>query len=238
MQTGSVLTQGGPTHYRQHHSRHHRAAPAQVGPSSSGRLHFGNLQHHESTATSLSVDFRLTTAERPVAYRNGLEHAYTAGIGGPHNRRSVNSVISSLAALPASLPMPTGEDSERVVLKPLPRAVENVADDPSLHNPLARQERLSTGWFGVSTLQSIWPGEAWASQGILSHEDTAAWVDCGCVHVKTSRKSAILDKKLCQHLHNLTVPVRGKFRLFGLACRSNGTTYVFVPSCHSLPQSL
>ena len=159
MQTGSVLTQGGPTHYRQHHSRHHRAAPAQVGLSSSGRLHFGNLQHQESTATSISVDFRLTTAERPVAYRNGLEHAYTAGIGGPHNRRSVNSVISSLAALPASLPMPTGEDSERVILKPLPRAVENVADDPSLHNPLARQERLSTGWFGVSTLPSIWPGE-------------------------------------------------------------------------------
>lgn len=33
--------------------------------------------------------------------------------------------------------------------KPLPRAVENAADDPSLHNPLQRMERLSTGWFGV-----------------------------------------------------------------------------------------
>ncbi|CAL8466503.1 g6039 [Coccomyxa elongata] len=45
--------------------------------------------------------------------------------------------------------MPTGEDRETKALKPLPRDVENVADDPSLHNPLARQERLSTGWFGV-----------------------------------------------------------------------------------------
>ena len=51
--------------------------------------------------------------------------------------------------------MPTGEDRE-IALKPLPRAVENVADDPSLHNPLARQERLSTGWFGVSTLLFPW----------------------------------------------------------------------------------
>lgn len=33
--------------------------------------------------------------------------------------------------------------------KPLPRAVENAADDPSLHNPLQRMERLGTGWFGV-----------------------------------------------------------------------------------------
>lgn len=154
MQTGSVITQGGPRHYRQHYSRHHRTAPAQVGPSPSGRLHFGNLpsQHHEGTATSISIDFRLAEVERPVIFRNGLEHAYSAGIGGPHNRRSVHPVMTSLTALPASLPMPTGEDSENAVLKPLPRAVENVADDPSLHNPLARQERLSTGWFGVSTL--------------------------------------------------------------------------------------
>ncbi len=156
MQTGSYTIQGGPTHYRQHHTRHHRAAPAQVGPASSGRLHLGNLpsQHHDSTATSISVNFRLTSAERPLAFRNGLEQAYSAGIGGPHNRRSVHPVITSLTALPASLPMPTGEDRETKALKPLPRAVENVADDPSLHNPLARQERLSTGWFGVSLLPS------------------------------------------------------------------------------------
>ncbi len=156
MQTGSLIIQGGPTHSRQHHARHHRAAPTQVGPAPSGRLHLGNLpsQHHDSTATSISVDFRLSRAERPLAFRNGLEQAYPAGIGGPHNRRSVHPVISSLTALPASLPMPTGEDRE-IALKPLPRDVENVADDPSLHNPLARQERLSTGWFGVSTLRFL-----------------------------------------------------------------------------------
>lgn len=32
---------------------------------------------------------------------------------------------------------------------PLPRDVENLADDPGLHNPLERSERMSTGWFGV-----------------------------------------------------------------------------------------
>lgn len=33
--------------------------------------------------------------------------------------------------------------------KPLPRDVENRADDPSLKNPLKRMERLGTGWMGV-----------------------------------------------------------------------------------------
>lgn len=34
-------------------------------------------------------------------------------------------------------------------VKPLPRNVENRADDPSLENPLKRMERLGTGWMGV-----------------------------------------------------------------------------------------
>lgn len=34
-------------------------------------------------------------------------------------------------------------------LKPLPRVLENVADDPRLHNPLQRLERLGSGWLGV-----------------------------------------------------------------------------------------
>lgn len=34
-------------------------------------------------------------------------------------------------------------------LKPLPRILENVADDPRLHNPLQRLERLGSGWLGV-----------------------------------------------------------------------------------------
>lgn len=38
---------------------------------------------------------------------------------------------------------------EEQPLVPLPRDVENLADDPRLQNPLQRLERLSTGWFGV-----------------------------------------------------------------------------------------
>jgi hypothetical protein len=38
---------------------------------------------------------------------------------------------------------------EEEALKPLPREVEGLVDDPSVHNPLQRMERLGTGWFGV-----------------------------------------------------------------------------------------
>lgn len=48
----------------------------------------------------------------------------------------------------AAVPSTVIEKTESLAL-PLPRAVENVADDPLLHNPLQRMERLSTGWFGV-----------------------------------------------------------------------------------------
>jgi len=47
-------------------------------------------------------------------------------------------------------------------LKQLPKAVENVADDPTLANPLQRHQRLSTGWMGVIlefegiVMQSTW----------------------------------------------------------------------------------
>ena len=50
-------------------------------------------------------------------------------------------------AVPASVPESANETG--ISLKPLPRAVENVADDPSLHNPLQRLHRLGPGWFGV-----------------------------------------------------------------------------------------
>ncbi|KAL3153808.1 hypothetical protein ABBQ32_013389 [Trebouxia sp. C0010 RCD-2024] len=50
-------------------------------------------------------------------------------------------------AVPASVPESANETA--ISLKPLPRAVENVADDPSLHNPLQRLHRLGPGWFGV-----------------------------------------------------------------------------------------
>ena len=38
---------------------------------------------------------------------------------------------------------------DQEILLPMPRSVEGVADDPSIHNPLQRAERLSTAWFGV-----------------------------------------------------------------------------------------
>ena len=51
---------------------------------------------------------------------------------------------------------------EKSRLRELPRDVENVADDPNLHNPLQRQQRLSTGWMGVSTcFQLPATGLAW-----------------------------------------------------------------------------
>ena len=68
----------------------------------------------------------------------------------------MHTVLTSLAALPASLPVPTGEEHRESHAKALPRNVENVADDPRLHNPLARLERLSTGWFGVSPWSLLW----------------------------------------------------------------------------------
>lgn len=156
MQTMASLTQMYPTHYRQLKGRSQRAAPSHGGPSSSGRSLLGTIpslspQQQAAAGPPVSLGLQLTEAQRPLSYRSGLEYPYAAGIGGPHNSRSVQSVVTSLAALPASLPLPAGQDrSEEAVLKPLPRAVENVADDPSLHNPLARLERLSTGWFGVS----------------------------------------------------------------------------------------
>lgn len=66
-------------------------------------------------------------------------------------------------ALPASIPRPvrsyesvyafyTDESSateQRASPKQLPRNVEGAADDPRLHNPLQRMERLGTGWMGV-----------------------------------------------------------------------------------------
>lgn len=62
-----------------------------------------------------------------------------------HRKTSLSCRASSA---PVTVSIPAVETSEPY-LKPLPRAVENVADDASLHNPLVRMERLSTGWFGV-----------------------------------------------------------------------------------------
>lgn len=44
---------------------------------------------------------------------------------------------------------PEIEVEEKAELKPLPTNVENIADDPTLGNPLERMQRMGTGWFGV-----------------------------------------------------------------------------------------
>ena len=109
-----------------------------------------------SARPAVALEMRQATAEQPLAFRNGMEQSYAVGIGGPHRRKTAQSFAASYAAVPASIPVPTGEnDALEIQLKPLPRNVENVADDPSLHNPLARLERLGTGWFGVSIRS--WP---------------------------------------------------------------------------------
>jgi beta-phosphoglucomutase-like phosphatase (HAD superfamily) len=57
---------------------------------------------------------------------------------------------SSDLALNAGVPLRREKKASAVhALVPLPRAVEGLSDDPNLHNPLQRQERLGTGWFGV-----------------------------------------------------------------------------------------
>lgn len=48
-----------------------------------------------------------------------------------------------------SAPKVVEQLKEQEELKPLPREVEGLVDDPSVHNPLQRMERLGTGWFGV-----------------------------------------------------------------------------------------
>lgn len=49
-----------------------------------------------------------------------------------------------------SVPVGVVEKTEEAVALPLP-PLESPADDPRLHNPLQRMERLGTGWFGVIT---------------------------------------------------------------------------------------
>lgn len=61
-----------------------------------------------------------------------------------------NQRSSRAARLELALTLPQEDwPSRDVPLKPLPRVLENVADDPRLHNPLQRLERLGSGWLGV-----------------------------------------------------------------------------------------
>lgn len=82
----------------------------------------------------------------------------------PSPGATLSQPLTACAAYSFQTPalVPVREVSESAELKPLPRAVENVADDPSLANPLARQNRLNTAWMGVSfpcerSILSCWP---------------------------------------------------------------------------------
>lgn len=72
----------------------------------------------------------------------------------PVTRAQFQTYRSSRAPrLEPALSVPVKDDWKRKVpktaLKPMPRRQENVADDPSLGNPLLRMERLGPGWLGV-----------------------------------------------------------------------------------------
>lgn len=59
----------------------------------------------------------------------------------------VSSSVESTSYAESSIPSSSGVGGSD--LKPLPRNVESPADDPTLHNPLKRMERMGTGWMGV-----------------------------------------------------------------------------------------
>ncbi|KAI8470763.1 MAG: HAD-like domain-containing protein [Monoraphidium minutum] len=66
-------------------------------------------------------------------------------------RASILARFSAAVPAPVAAPGPGGSGGAGAaeIALPLPRAVESAADDPLLHNPLERMERLGTGWFGV-----------------------------------------------------------------------------------------
>lgn len=77
--------------------------------------------------------------------------------------RSRRSALATTAfAQPQSPPVREPEGNPGAAPLPLPKTVENVADDPKLANPLERHQRLSTGWIGVVmedegiVVQSTW----------------------------------------------------------------------------------
>ena len=67
--------------------------------------------------------------------------------GHPAKRQAVPS--SRCQAQADSTVQALVREVEKRKLRPLPTNTENVADDASLHNPLQRHQRLSTGWMGV-----------------------------------------------------------------------------------------
>jgi hypothetical protein len=67
-----------------------------------------------------------------------------------------SSISASRSSTEALIPALVRElQKEKEMLLPLPKDVENLADDPQLHNPLKRSERMGTGWFGVSLWKEL-----------------------------------------------------------------------------------
>ena len=96
-----------------------------------------------------------------------------------HQRSTASGRVSASALIPVPV-RETVADEE--MLMPMPKDVENLADDPQLHNPLQRSERMSTGWFGVSI--PLLP------HSIAVHE---------FAEVQRSRGSSVNAWEMCKH---------------------------------------
>lgn len=127
---------------------HHRVSE---GPQAELRASAVCQRSHQPAATSGT--WALASQRGLICLPRHLTSASAAGFSA-HSACQPLTVCSAVSLTSTPAPVPVREVSDRAELKPLPRAVENVADDPALHNPLARQNRLSPGWMGVRALTS------------------------------------------------------------------------------------
>lgn len=100
--------------------------------------------------------------------------------------RSSISTASNGAAMASVTALLTATNApvEQEALMPLPLDVEGAADDPSLHNPLERQARLGTGWFGVVVEYDgvLFQDSAEQHKEVSSTGlNGRAWLEGGCV---------------------------------------------------------
>jgi len=139
-------------------------APGPAGPSRASLAEPGSCTprstfraRREGGTVPCALAAPASVADVPRAAQAGQAYAFRLEQpAAPPQRR-----VASLAALPISLPVGTSGSGTAGALKPLPRDVENVADDPSLHNPLARMQRLGTGWMGVRHTRRARPNSRW-----------------------------------------------------------------------------
>ncbi len=77
----------------------------------------------------------------------------------------------------------------------MPREVEGLVDDPSVHNPLQRMERLGTGWFGViMEVEGVLFQDTWEAhsevRALLLAASQAAWGQLGLALTSTTKGCA------------------------------------------------